>query len=57
MVAMAGLNKIWRYNAIRFASKFKLCKSLISAILLYSCETWTPLADAEKKKRKKDRGF
>ena len=47
MVAMAGLNKIWRYNAIRFASKFKLCECLVSSILLYSCETWTLFVDSE----------
>ena len=53
MAAMARLNRIWRCNTISFASKFKLYKSLVTSILLYGCETWTLLADSEKK----DPGF
>ena len=49
--AMAGLNRIWRCNTISFASNFKLYKSLVTCILLNGCETWTLLADFEKKKR------
>ena len=48
--AMARLNRIWRNSTISFASKFKLYKSLVTSILLYGCETWTMLADAEKKR-------
>ena len=51
MVAMATLNRIWWYNTISFRSKFKLYQSLVTSILLYSCETWTLLADFKKKKR------
>ena len=50
MTAMARLNRVWRCNTISFASKFKLYKSLVTAILLSGCETWTLLADSEKKK-------
>ena len=32
----------------QFASKFKLYKSLVAAILLYGCETLTLLADSEE---------
>ena len=53
MAAMARLNRIWRCKTISFASKFKLYKSLVTSILLYGCETWTLLADSEKKKKKK----
>ena len=53
MTAMARLNRIWRSNTIMFASKFKLYNSLATSILLYGCETWTLLADSEKK----DPGF
>ena len=52
VAAMARLNRIRRCNTASLASKFKLCKSLVTSILLYGCETWTPLAD-----RKKDPGF
>ena len=53
MAAMARLNRIWRFNTISFASKFKLYKSLVTSTLLYGCETWTLLAEPEKR----DPGF
>ena len=40
---------IWRSHAINFASKFNLCKSLVTPILLYGCETWIPRADSDKR--------
>ena len=47
--AVARLSRIWRWNTISFASKFKLYKSVVTSILLYGCETWTPLADSVKR--------
>ena len=52
MAAMARLIRIWLCNTISFISKFELCKSLVTVILLYGCVTWTLLADW-----KKDPGF
>ena len=49
MAAMARLNRILRCNTISFASKVKLQKPLVTSILLYGCETWTLLADSEKR--------
>ena len=49
MAAMARLNRIWLCNTISFASKCELYESLVSSILLYGCETWTLLADSEKR--------
>ena len=49
MAAAARLNKIWWCNSISFASTLKVCKSLVTSILLYRCETWTLLADSEKR--------
>ena len=49
---MARVNRIWRCNTISFASKFKLYKSLVTSTLLYDCETWSLLADSEKKKKR-----
>ena len=46
---MASLNRICRSNTISFASKFKLYKFIVIAILNYGCETWTPLPDSEKR--------
>ena len=43
---MTRLNRIWWCNTISFASKLK---SLVTSILLCSSETWTLLADSEKK--------
>ena len=49
MAAMARLNRIWQCNTISFASKFKLYKLPVAFILLYGCETWTLIADSEKR--------
>ena len=49
MAEVARLKRIWRCNTIRFASKFKLYKSLVISIPLYGCETWALLADAGKR--------
>ena len=49
MAAMAGQNRIWWCNTIGFVSKFKLYKSLVASIFLCGCETWTLLADSEKR--------
>ena len=32
-----------------FANKFNLYKSLVTTNLVYGCETWTLLADSEKR--------
>ena len=45
MAAMARLNRIWWYNTVSFASKFKLYKSFLTSILLFGCEALTLLAD------------
>ena len=47
--AVARLSRIWRCNTISFACKFKLQKSLVTSMLFYGSETWTLLADSEKK--------
>ena len=49
MAAMAGVDRIWRCNTISFGSKFKLYKPVFIPIFLYGCETWTLLADSEKR--------
>ena len=45
---MARLNRVWKRNS-SFQTKFQLFKSLVVSILLYGCETWTLLADDEKR--------
>ena len=49
MAALARLNRICRCNTISFASKFKLYEPLVTSILFSGCETWTLLADSEKR--------
>ena len=49
MSTMARLNRIWQCNTISFASNFELYKSLVTFILLYGRQTWTLLADSEKR--------
>ena len=49
MAAMAKLNRVWQCNTISFTSKFKLYESLVNSILLHGSESWTLLADSEKK--------
>ena len=49
MAAIARLNRIWWCNTISLASKLKPYRSIVTSILLYGCETWTLLADSEKR--------
>ena len=46
--SMASLQKIWRSNT-SFKTKYKLYHSLVLSTLLYGCETWTLMADTEKR--------
>ena len=55
MAAMTRPNRIWRCNTISFISRFKLFECLVTATLLYCCDTWTLLDDPKKKKKKKRR--
>ena len=45
MTSMTRPNRTLRCNTISFISRFKLYKSLVTAILLYGCKTWTLLTD------------
>ena len=49
MAVTASLNRIWRCNTISFAITVKLYMSLVTFILFYVYETWTLLADSEKR--------
>lgn len=45
---MARLTRIWKSN-ISFNIKYQLFQSLVVSILLYGCETWTMLAETERR--------
>ena len=47
--ALAKLKPIWNDKKISNSSKIKLMRSLVLAIFLYACETWTLTADLEKR--------
>ena len=49
MEAIARLNRIWLFKTISFASMFKVYKSLVTSTVLCGYETWTRLADSEKR--------
>ena len=59
--AMARLDRVWKSNKISLPTKFRLYKSLVVPIPLYTCETWTLLAVSQKRiqafKNKCDRRF
>ena len=46
--AMARLTRVWKSD-ISFEAKHRLYKTLVVSILLYGCETWTLLADTERR--------
>ncbi|GFS04037.1 endonuclease-reverse transcriptase [Elysia marginata] len=46
--AFAKLGKIWK-SSISFKVKHKLFRSLVNSILTYGCETWSLLADTERR--------
>ncbi|GFS04386.1 LINE-1 reverse transcriptase-like protein [Elysia marginata] len=46
--AFAKLGKIWK-SSISFKAKHKLFRSFVSSVLTYGCETWTLLADTERR--------
>ena len=54
-IAMARLKRIRQCNITSLTSQFKLYKSLVTSILFYGCETWTLLADSEKKEERRSR--
>ena len=45
---MARLERVWR-SKISFPTKHRLYKSLVLSVLLYGCESWTLLAETERK--------
>ena len=47
--ALTKLKLIWRDNNISLGSKVKLMLSLVISIFLYACESWTLVAELEKR--------
>ena len=47
--ALTKLKPIWRDNKISLGSKVKLMRSLVISIFLYACESWTLIAELEKR--------
>ena len=49
MAAMSRLSRLWKSSNISFTTKYRLYQALVVSILLYGCETWTLLADSERR--------
>ena len=49
VLALAPDILLFTVRNIRFQTKFQLFKSLVVSILLYECETWTLMADDERR--------
>ena len=48
--ALTRLKPVWNDKSISLSSKIQLMCSLVISIFLYSCESWTPTAELERKK-------
>ena len=49
--ALTKLKPIWRDNNVSLGSKVKLVCSLVISIFLYACESWSLIAELERKKQ------
>ena len=49
LIALFTADFFLQQSTISFSSKFELYKSLVTSVLLFGCETWTLLANSEKK--------
>ena len=47
--ALTRLKPIWKTNNISISSKVRLLRSLVMAIFLYACESWTLTVELERK--------
>ena len=46
---MGRLKTLWKSKDITVKTKIRLYKSLVTSVLVYGCESWTLLADEEKR--------
>jgi hypothetical protein len=47
--ALSNLTTLWKSRKIKFKVKFKLYNSLVLSVLLYGCESWTLVAESERR--------
>ena len=47
--ALTGLKPIWNDRSISLSSKTRLMRPLVTSILLYACEPWTPTAELRRR--------
>ena len=47
--ALSSLKIVWRDRNITLISKFRLMRSLVISVFLYACETWTLIADLQRR--------
>ena len=49
--ALAKLNNIWRQKCVKIKNKLNLRRAIVTATLLYGCESWTLIKESERKLR------
>ena len=47
--AMTSLKPVWNDRSISLSSKIRLMRSLFTPILLYACESWTLIAELQRR--------
>ena len=47
--AISNLTVLWKCRKISFTVKFKLYNTLILSVLMYGCESWTLVAESERR--------
>ena len=48
-IAQTKLRPVWKDNIISIRSKILLMRSLVTAIFLYACESWTLTAELQRR--------
>ncbi len=48
---LAKLNNIWRQKCVKMKNKLNLLRAIVTATLLYGCESWTLTKGSERKLR------
>ena len=47
--ALTRLKLVWNGSSVSFSSKIRLMRSLVTAIFLYACESWTLTAELQRR--------
>ena len=48
-IALTRLKAVWNDRSISLSSKIRLMRSLVTSIFLYACESWTLIAELQRR--------